>query len=105
MQVAGQLGLVPSHTYPAPHGAPAPVVVKVHPPLLLHPVHDWHACALQLAPQQLPLAPAPASAPQLKPDAQARQLASLHEDAVKPAVVSQGLPVTTRATHVPAPLQ
>lgn len=55
--------------------------------------------------QQLPLAPIPPSAPHVRPEEHARQLAILHDDAVEPAVVSHAPPVAILATHVPAPLQ
>jgi hypothetical protein len=105
----GQTVLVPSHAYtPLPHGVPAGFGEKVQPPVASQPVHVfWQVpeAGEQLPAQQLPLAPLPVAAPQVKPEAHSRQSATLHVDVVLPAVVLHGLPTAMRATQLPAPLQ
>lgn len=95
----------PSHARPAPQVVPAALLVNEHAPVLVQPVHVWHTAGAHEPAQQLPLAPIPPSAPHVAPDAHARQLAILHDEADVPAVVSHAPPVATLATHVPAPLQ
>jgi hypothetical protein len=105
VQLAGHAALVPSQTAPLPHAVPNGFGENTHAPIPSQPVHVWHAAAEQALAQQFPLAPAPASTPQVKPEAHSAQEATMHVAAFPPASVLQLTPFARRATHVPAPLQ